>query len=538
MKKIRIIVLLLALTLVLQACSSKSNTDVVPSSSENQETVSLSAFSAQSVIIEDYDNNDLTMLLEEKFNVDIQWTLAPSGEATLEKQNLLLASGEYPDVFFGGELNQNDQIKYGTGGMLIPLNDLIDEYGPNIKIAFEQSPYILKGVTALDGNIYGLPGLEECYHCDYSQKMWINKEWLNNLNLPMPTTTDELYTTLLAFKDNDPNGNGEKDEIALSGCTDGWNSNPINFLMCSFIYSTDSSVLTLNNGKVDISANKPEWKEGLAYIRKLYAEGLIDPQAFTQNYEGLQGIADNPDTVIVGAFTQGCCVPTTGEDGRWTQYDVVTPLKGPNGMQLTGYFGGNVGDALFAITDKANEEQQIAAIKIVDYLFSQEGSLDSMYGPKDIGWWDPKPDELGIDGKDALYSAVEPYQREDKRSVTWDIGLKYTPTELFNGRAQEQDITVPSGYETFLSVMTNKIAPFKPAETFPAAIWYKPENAQQLAQIRTDINNYIKTNSAQFVIGEKNLDSDWNAYVEGFNGLGVEEYIRASQEAYDQQYKN
>lgn len=190
--------------------------------------------------------------------------------------------------------------------------------------------------------------------------------------------------------------------------------------MNSFAYAADDNFLTLNDGKVGINANKPEWKAGLAYIQKLYAEGLIDPQAYTQNFEGLQKVADNPDTVIVGAFTGGCCVPTTGDDGRWTQYEVLPPVQGPGGVQFTGYFGGNVGDGQFAITNKASEEQQIAAIELVNYLFSKEGSLDEMYGPKGIGWDDAKPDEKGIDGKPALYTAEEPYQREDKRSVTWE----------------------------------------------------------------------------------------------------------------------
>ncbi len=536
----KLFVLLMAVILVLSACSSSDSSETAVNTDtaekESIEKVSLPVFSWQSPPIADYDNNDLTNLLEGKFNVEFEWTLVPQ-DATLEKQNVLLASGNYPAVFVAGLFSQNDQIKLGSNGILIPLNDLIAEYGPNIRKAFEKSPYLLKGVTAPDGNIYALPGLEECYHCDYAQKMWINKDWLKKLNLSMPTTTDELYNTLKAFKEKDPNGNGKKDEVPLTGAISWWHAEPTYYLMNSFAYASDANFLTLNNGKVGFNANKPEWKEGLTFIRKLFAEGLIDQQAYTQNFEGLQKIANNPNEVIMGGFTGGCCVPTTGDDGRWTQYEVVPPVKGPGGIQFIGYFGGNVANGQFAITDKATKDQQIRAIQIVDYLFSTEGSLDSMYGPKGIGWFDPKEGETGIDGKPALYSAVEPYERPDKKSVTWDTSLKYTPAELFNGRAQGQDVTKPDGFEKHLAVQTDKLASFKPAELFPQAIWFSPEDALKLAQIKTDITNYINTNAVQFISGQKDLNKDWDAYVNGFGGLGLDEFINKNQEAYDQQYK-
>ncbi len=72
-------------------------------------------------------------------------------------------------------------------------------------------------ITAPDGNIYALPQVNECYHCMYQQRMWIYKPWLDKLGLKMPTTTDEFYEVLKAFKTKDPNGNGKADEIPLSG---------------------------------------------------------------------------------------------------------------------------------------------------------------------------------------------------------------------------------------------------------------------------------------------------------------------------------
>jgi putative aldouronate transport system substrate-binding protein len=115
--------------------------------------------------------------------------------------------------------------------------------------------------------------------------------------------------------------------------------------------------------------------------------------------------------------------------------------------------------------------------------------------------------------------------------------LKYTPAYLFNGMAAGDDITKADSYDKYLNVNTVAYEQFAPKETFPLAIWLDPKQATQLAQIKTDIQTYIDTNAAQFITGQKNLDKEWDAYVEGFNGLGLEQYVKANQEAYDAQYK-
>ena len=501
------------------------------------EVLVLPVFSYNTAISPDMEDNDLTRLVEKKFNIDVQFSTV-SSEDVQEKQNLLLASGEYTPVMFG-QFSQNDQIKYGQAKTFIPLNDLIEKYGPNIKKAFEASPYLKKGVVSPDGNIYSLPGLEECYHCDYAQKLYINVAWLTKLNLKLPTTTTEFESVLRAFKDKDPNGNGKPDEIALTGANAWWHSEPHGYIMNAFIYNNEESYFTLTNGVVDINANKPEWKEGLEFTKNLYDQGLIDPAGYTQSYDQLMVIAENPDANVIGAFTGGCCMPTHEvANARWTEYEVLPPIKGPNGVQNVGYFGEGVEQGIFVITDKASEEQKIAAIQIVDYFYSEEGSVTEMYGPEGIGWTKAKPDEKGIDGKPALYHSDEPGSRDDKKlNVTWNIDLKYTPKRVFDGRAQSQDTKAPDGYERYLAVETDKLAPFRPKEVFPRAIWFEPKDAQTIAQMQTDINAYIKTSTLQFITGQLDLTKDWDAYVEGFKGLNLDEYLKFNQTAYDTQYK-
>ena len=166
----------------------------------------------------DLPNSTLTTYFQDKFNIKFDWdiTTTDCGSA-LEKRNLEIASGDYAELMFltdyCDKIPQTDLIKFGQQGVFLPLNDLIDQYAPDIKAAMDKYPNYKSMITAPDGKIYGLVGYSEgCYHCFYPQKMWINTAWLEKLNLQMPKTTDEFKAVLEAFKTKDPNGNGQADE--------------------------------------------------------------------------------------------------------------------------------------------------------------------------------------------------------------------------------------------------------------------------------------------------------------------------------------
>lgn len=166
-------------------------------------------------------------------------------------------------------------IEVRTAGVIIPLNDLIDEHAPHIKEVLENNDYYRAMNTAPDGNIYGLTGLNECFHCSYPNKMWINTKWLDQLGLAQPTTPEEFKAVLEAFKTQDPNGNGKADEVPLSGSVENFGVHVIPYLMNGFIYNDDRTYLIMKEGQVDTAANKPEWREALAYIKSLYDGGSL-----------------------------------------------------------------------------------------------------------------------------------------------------------------------------------------------------------------------------------------------------------------------
>jgi putative aldouronate transport system substrate-binding protein len=526
--------LVLSVSLILSACgkgSDNNETNNAGTTNTDSGPVEMTFFAPQGKAA--WEDNTYTKHVEEKFNVKIKWDVAPA-DALIDRRQLLLASGDYPEVFLEGKFTHTDLLTYGKQGVFLPLNDLIEKYAPNIKAMMEKKPYFKEAITATDGNIYALPRLNECYHCTFSQKFWMNKEWLDKVGLGVPTTTDELYTVLKAFKEQDPNGNGKADEIPLTGAPNKnvWNGNVDAFLMNSFIYNDNSKYLILKDGKVEFAANQEAWKQGLIYMNKLYKDGLIDPASFTQNDQAIGQLGNREGDELVGSITTALVSylvnPYDSKVTRHQHWVIVPPLKGPDGVQLAGASQG-ISEFQFALTNKASEAQQIAAIKIMDYAFSEEGALLGENGTEEgFAWKKAEADEKNIDGKPAKYSfygipeADPDLIRNDSWSLMGPRDLSKEYRDLF---AVGQDPLAAEGYETRLAQATNAYAPYSPTEIYPSGVFIRPDDMDAASQLTTAIQDYVTSNMAQFIIGSKNIDKDWDAYVKGFEGLNLAKYL-------------
>lgn len=226
--------------------------------------MSFTFFAPQSTVIEDITTNDFTVMYEEKSNVHIDWELVPQADLNDQKK-LSFASGDYPDAYFACGISHDEEMEYG-GKLFIPLNDLIDKYSLDFKKVIDSLKYIKPMITTPDGSIYCLPTTTyEESHLICPDRYWINTYWLNALQLNAPTTTDEFYEVMKAFKNDDPNGNGAQDEVPLIlGAPSLTTYGCAAYFMCAFIYDDGGNRFRILDGDiVDPVFNKPEWKEGL-----------------------------------------------------------------------------------------------------------------------------------------------------------------------------------------------------------------------------------------------------------------------------------
>lgn len=513
-----------------------------PDTSASGAPVTIRIFSPQDPN-SDLATNSFSLQAEKMFNIKFEWqTTTMDGNSAKEKRQVALASGDYPDLFmlipWVDQFTQVELLNYAKQGVILPLNDLIDQYGPNIKAAMDKYPDFKAMNVAPDGKIYGIGQLIQCYHCSYGNKMWVNTKWLKKLNLSAPKTTADFKAMLEAFKTKDPNGNGKADEVPLSGSIEDYGVRVIPFLMNGFIYDDDRTYLVLNNGKVDTIANKQAYKDGLTYIKSLYDAGLIDPGAFTQNSEAFKKLGDNADSEILGAGAgmHPAIFVTTGDNAPYgADYDALAPLQGPNSAFST-YLNPSVAGATFVLTNKASKEVQIAAIKLVDYMFTQDGQIRAHFGEEGKDWRKPQAGDVANEQSAQPILATIPLGKDEKpHNSSWGAIAQYFQPKAFrDGWVQATDIYSSNGYERRLQEATHLYDGKESKDLFPFwAIWPDPANADALAMQKTNINDYINQNALQFVTGAKSLDKDWDAYVKGLDQLDLTGYLAAMQKAYD-----
>ena len=324
--------------------------------------------------------------------------------------------------------------------------------------------------------------MEECFHCTVSQLMWINKTWLDKLGLAMPQTTDDFFNVLQAFKTGDPNGNGKADEIPLSSCNDNWHVNIDGYLMNAFIGNDSNDRLNVVNGKIIPAFIQPEWRDGLAYINKLFKAGLLDKQTFIQDTSTLTQLVEGP-IIRLGASpggSPGSFCSFTGQP--ILNYTAVPPLKGPKGVQISAYYPDVASSGLdnFAITKYCQDP--VTAIKFCDFLFTEESTLRNNYGDKGTSWDYAKPGEIGINGDPAVISTLgkPPVYTLPQQNEAWvHIAPEFWPNRLFLGVATKEE-PGKLDIEKALYDVSNEYINFIPKEYMPT-ISYFPDEAKEIA---------------------------------------------------------
>ncbi|MGN0746554.1 MAG: extracellular solute-binding protein [Aristaeellaceae bacterium] len=446
----------------------------------------------------------------EMTGVTMDWQEVPA-QGYEEVKNLLFASNDLPDLFVRAQLNKNDVTLYGmNSGQLIPLNDLIAEYAPNLTALMEQYPSIRQAITSADGNIYTLPTVDVSATGLMGFKQWINKDWMEKLGLAYPTTTDELKEVLIAFRDQDPNGNGEKDEI------------PLGFREPSTIYVMGGSFGlehqlgdTYNideNGQIHNWLCDDEFKAYLMWLNDLYSEGLLW-QEYYKNDRPLW--RSNLSNALFGVFGMPYSdVFLAVED----QFTALPPMVGPYGDQLWADANTVGGQGAFAISCECENPE--LAIQWVDYFYSPEGSLFFRYGIEGETYY--VDDEGQARMFDEILNAEEGFM-----TALGKINL--VPGGGFPVMIDDQTDGIVA------SDLTKEVAaafvPYLP-RTVVAKPTVSMEDADLVNAIEQDLNTYRDTSVTKFILGEWSFDK-WDEYCSTLETIGIRQLEEIYQKALD-----
>lgn len=461
-----------------------------------------------------FKNNEFLKELEAKTNVKIEWQVQSLNDWS-EQKGIMLASGELPDIIIGFQ-TFNDSDIMSNLDLFLPLNDLIANNMPNYSKAMEVMPDLRKIATFPDGNMYSMSKNLPLRPVSCNQPI-INKAWLNNLKLKVPTTIDELYNVLKAFKEQDANGNGDpNDEIPISGAK-GISMDLLNPFGITDI--TGYKIMVNEDNSLTYYPTSDAYKEGIKWLHKLYTEGIIDQEAFTQDDSMLSAKRQDPNVSKVGI--EYAWTPDSNF-GKWSsEYEVIAPIKGNDKKQYTGGDPNGVSSIMRneVLITKFCKNPEVAA-RWLDEFYTGEASIQNFWGG--IGTVITKHD-------DGTYTLNDPPEGTSADSWYWDsslrdFGPKYISKEF------EKNIKLSSKSGDGLKAELSKIAESTVTIPYPNVMFTNEENEER-PTLTTDIDKYVESTRALWIT-EGGIDEGWDEYVEQLNAMGLERLVGIYTDAY------
>lgn len=495
-----------------------------------------------------WEDNAQVKELEEATGIHLEWQTCASSDNVQEKLSTMFASGEMPDIILTGVSSGNRYDKateqaLGEQGLVLSLNDYLDTVSVGYKQAFEEIDGLKEYITTPDGNIYSLPNIDGSLHVQYNMKLWINTQWLDNLGLDMPTTTEEFYEVMKAFKEKDANGNGDpNDEIPLSTVTSGAGTQLDGFLMNPFQLTSETNKLYVDNGKVTFAPAQEGYKEGLKYLNQLYAEGLLNPESFTQDKNNQVNVNEAGDECVIGAFLAqrpgyACDLSTEPYSKKWEQYQSLAPLAGPDGQCVASWnpYVMFQSGMTFISSSCTNPE---AAFRLLDYISTQ--TYRSFLGIEGVHYelLDAGTTELGLDGETkALYKRTN--ADTTNQSLGQLVALVRTPeflaAEATNPNPYAEDVKPLNGRQVVMykaSLEHQKVQ--QSLDSVMPDLYMSQADSSEMSLIKTNVMDTQKEYMVQFITGAKNIDSEWDSYLKALDNVGLARYLELLQKAYDE----
>ena len=488
-----------------------------------KEPVTISFYVPKHTLHANYKNMTVFKEVSKRTNINMEF-VEVDWEAYSEKRGLQWEDAKtLPDAFMFCN-NMDEQVLYSGLKMIAPLNDLIDKYCPNYKKVMRDYPEVKKVSTLSDGNIYSFTCVDNkgstCYQ-------YVNKQWLDDLyndgviDFRMPETVEQFKEMLRAFKDNDPNHNGIADELPL--CSK-FNYTSI-FLLSAFGHVTKSVEITDDEDFIFVPTTD-DYKAYLKYAKQLYDEKLMNQNI----YEITDGdVANYGQQGRVGCSENVAAFLLVGNDLA-DQYVTIPPLTSDRSPVVGGEkkkvhvcFSMFDPTALI-ITEKTPYKREIA--RLIDFFYSDEGVSLFLNGKEGSDWvWDNEEKTswhtIYPDGVD-----TETY----RGSITPNVGLGAAFFKDAKWRdMQSNDLMKQlnedaSVYTPYLKVAT------------PDLIFTSSES-NDLSFIKSALDAYIVGAEADFILGRKDIDRDWNSFQDALKKMQVEKMISIYRAAYAR-YKN
>ncbi len=507
----------------------------------------------ENVSISDYEDNPLTKWFKEMSGVDIEFYFFPyAASDARQKFELLASSGsELPDFIIGVNLTHQSRNHLGASGLLLPLDAYFEKYTYFYNQNIVQEPEDIQNAIkklgiSPDGKLYGFPRYVNSPTDTISEQLNINKTWLDKLGLGLPTNTDEFYDVLKAFYEKDPNGNNKADEIPLIGSINSAYDQVDTPILNMFIYMNPDGLL-VDNGKISAAFVQDDYKDAITYLNKLCSENLLSPLSFTNKRDQTKPLVNPPegDPLIVGCFA---CYPhlifsQSIQDDRKRDYVGLPLMTGPSGKAYATYrqptmeYNGYI--------TKYCQYPEIA-FRILDFMTTQDWAYRARYGPRGGSWEYIEPgsmipifDYLGF--KASKRTFLNPIG-EDKNIYWGGHDRRWMGLAYYGSYAHELNESNPA--ETEAKYMEDQYFGIsylsrvgKQPKEIVGTLLYTEAETLEMAEMKSTIDTYVKESRINFILGHKNLTTDWNNYLKDLDKMGLKHYLEIVEAAYNRMNK-
>ena len=541
-KKLVALLLVLAMVLSLGACGNNASNDSSTSSQTStsdsgdsstaeegdtaepgefklpivDEPVTLTYFNADdtnaAIITNDWNDNEFYQEMERRTGVHLDFETVSSADYQTNF-NLMIASGKLADLIYVGASYYAEGVDAAIDdGYFLDLTDKVEEYMPNYN-AIRTSDIQYELLSTTDSGRLGA-----VYELRQSKQgpwlgLWIRQDWLDDLGLDTPVTFDDYHEVLTAFKEE----KGATAPLILN-----WSGSDGEFGTMSGGLNVLNSWQLDETGKVNFGPYMDAWKEYVTIMHQWYEEGLIDPDfmATDERTADMAKVVTGASGLFAALYTMPSVYEASSEDPNMNLAPVNPPVKN-EGDEIhirlrDSYTSGNT-----AIS--ADCENPEVAMRWLDYLFTEEGALLANYGVEgDTFEFDENGDPVYTD---------KIVNNENGWTMTQTMASYLCPSA---GIANWSDWTrelagVPEKDQACYDVWSEADDTWR----LPSSVSLTQEESTERAALYADISTIVKEQTAQFISGALDIESNWDAYIASLESSGIERAIEITQAAYD-----
>lgn len=478
--------------------------------------------------------------LEEQTNVHIEWNAIPNNQWGEKIQTIMADATALPDFIFTAGFGEADLLRFGEQKIIIPLEEYIDNYMPNLKAVFDKYPEYRAMTMAPDGHIYSLPWIEQLGSDKTAIQTidnmpFINKKWLDFLGLEIPGTVEDFEAVLVKFRDSSAELQAEfgieGDVIPMSCIVNDGGQDPA-VLINSFGegYGDPDKwrhIVVTNDKKVVCSATSEGWKEGIKWLHSLYEQELIDPEAFTHEWSQYvakgkshrYGVFFSWDPANIDNLEDYVPLPPLAVGGQ----RVLTPC---NGSFTSGYDRGRC-----VVTATAQKPALVCAW------------LDQMYAPIQS-----PQNNWGTYGEDDDFDIFRMGENANGEPMLQheDLGdaspVEVREAEAVGGPLAILDeyygeyVTCPDDAQYRLDWIEEYYTPYMTGTDYVyPTIFMGKDDLTELSNIMADIGKNVNAKKAEW-IRDGFTDADWDAYLEMLQGYKLDRYLELFQKYLDEYF--